>query len=475
MGAVTHLPAQPRAAPSVRANRVPFARTACLAVMALASFLMFFRLDAVKAPIWDEAYYVTSSARYQQGQAQFASHPPLGLQLIAAGGAIFGTNDAQDLPRLAAARSIAGEDMPADYDYFALRALPALFGVLCAGLFFILMLEITGRTWAALMLSPLWLLDTALLAHLRAAHLDPFQIAFALAAMICAVRAMRSDKAMPVALFGLFVTMAALVRANAAMLVVCAPFLLWTCLRQRQWRRLTRRVLAGIGGALLAMAAVTASQAASEHALPDEATPTGRQDAQFISPLHRAAIATGQWSPRAISALWDDQRAAIAADLDGIALTDPNGSHPWQWLIGSGAIIYRWDGGANGYSVLAIVANVAVWLVSLAGVVLGLIGTVRGFDPLRAMLLAGWTASMAALAWLDQGRVLYLYHYFIPLLIGHALAAIAWRERGFPEKTANLAICASLACFAFAVPFALHQPVGEWRCAVVFGSCEGTP
>ena len=33
-------------------------------------------------PVWDESYYLTSTQRYEDGIAQFASHPPLGLMLI---------------------------------------------------------------------------------------------------------------------------------------------------------------------------------------------------------------------------------------------------------------------------------------------------------------------------------------------------------------------------------------------------------
>ena len=48
------------------------------------------------------------------------------------------------------------------------------------------------------------------------------------------------------------------------------------------------------------------------------------------------------------------------------------------------------------------------------------------------MLLAAWIANMAVLQYLDGMRVLYLYHYFIPLLLGHAMAAHEWQRHGLP-------------------------------------------
>lgn len=58
---------------------------ACLLVMLASAFLLLNRLGEVHAPIWDEAYYLPSAARYHEGRVQFATHPPLGLMLIAAG------------------------------------------------------------------------------------------------------------------------------------------------------------------------------------------------------------------------------------------------------------------------------------------------------------------------------------------------------------------------------------------------------
>ncbi|MCE2842546.1 MAG: phospholipid carrier-dependent glycosyltransferase, partial [Novosphingobium sp.] len=76
-----------------------------LALLTLAAAALYLPgLDRIKASIWDEAYYVSTSARYAQGQAHFAAHPPLGTMLIAAGTLWVADNDKVDWHPLGAER-----------------------------------------------------------------------------------------------------------------------------------------------------------------------------------------------------------------------------------------------------------------------------------------------------------------------------------------------------------------------------------
>ena len=95
----------------------------------------------------------------------------------------------------------------------------------------------------------------------------------------------------------------------------------------------------------------------------------------------------------------------------------------------------------------------------------------RGVSALQGALLAGWLTNMAALFWLDGARVLYLYCYFLPLLIGHALAALAWRACGFPELPGRIALVAVTACFLVTAPLAFHWNVPKSYCRAVLHEC----
>jgi hypothetical protein len=77
------------------------------------------------------------------------------------GGAIHGGNARVDQRAMAGVKSISAEAMPRDYDYFGPRLAPALFGVLGAGLFFWLMAGLADSVGMGLILSTLYLCNTA--------------------------------------------------------------------------------------------------------------------------------------------------------------------------------------------------------------------------------------------------------------------------------------------------------------------------
>ncbi|WP_177198337.1 phospholipid carrier-dependent glycosyltransferase [Novosphingobium sp. CF614] len=474
------LPAFNPGLPALPGNRARAA--AFLLVMVLAGFVLGWRLDAVKAPIWDEAYYLTAEARVHQGRLQFASHPPLGILLIAAGDAASGLNRDVDWGRIAAAKSIRGEDMPPGFDWRGPRLAPAVFGALAAGLFFLLMADLAGSTGAGLLLTPLFLCDPALVAQFRAGQLDAFQLVFVLAALLCAVRALHSpahgDGGMRgrawTAGFGAAVMLAAMVRLNALMLAPLGLVLLWPCLRQGDWIPALARAASGLVATLLAAGWVTAAMLAASPLPPDAGTAAGRIDAAHVSRDY-----TRQGLIPALATYAVDYAGFMRADLSGMARGDDNASHPGQWLLGGGAITYRWDASDARVSTVALVPNRVAWLISLAGVLWAATlacasrGRSLGQAPVAVLLLAGWLLNMAALAWLDGQRVMYAYHYFIPLMLGHALAALAWRQARCNERLAVPALVGLTLYAILALPLALHQPVSPEHCRALLDDCGG--
>lgn len=405
--------------------------------MAVMAVLCFSGLGQVRAPVWDETYYIASTARFHEGRTQFASHPPLGLMLIAGGDMATGLNRNADWQAIGANRSVPAEAMPPSFDYRGPRLAPALFGVIGAGLFCLLMIQLTGSARAGALLSLLFAADTALLVQLRSAQLDSFQIAFILAALLAAIAAWRGGRPVHYALFGLFIACAALVRANGLVTGALGLVLLWPALRARDWALLLRQAAAGAGGGLAALALTMAAFYALSPLPPDPATPVGQDNARFLSPHHAEALAGPGRDLRAALEGLGDYRRYMANDLAITPAADANGSHPGEWLLARGTILYRADHRPGHEVLIGLVPNLAAWLVSLLGVLTSLIPSRLRGDPLRAMLLAAWIANMAVLQYLDGMRVLYLYHYFIPLLLGHAMAAREWQRHGLPWRPAG--------------------------------------
>lgn len=440
-------------------------------VAAVAGWLYLDRLGTPQSPVWDEAYHLPTTARYHQGTTQYATHPPLGTMLIAAGDSLSERNRNAGWQRIGAERKTAAAAMPADFDYSGPRLAPALFGIVAALLFAVLMLHLTGGAVAAGLLSLLVLADTALLVQFRSAQLDPFQLTFALAAVLAAMRAQRRQDVTGYALFGLFVALAAMVRLNGLMLGAMVPVMLWPLLRGRQWRAAASRCLAGGGAALLAALLVMGAWMNASKLPPDAATPVGQRDLAFDAPSRAEVYRTGTWSLSDMADASAGMQRAMAHDLAAIPASDPHGSHPWQWLLGKGMILYNADQTSGTLHSIALVPNQAAWLIALLGVLTSLLPGRLRQNPLRAMLLAGWLGSMALLQWLDAVRVVYSYHYFIPLLLGHAMAALEWKHHGLPRRPA-LVLAVVVAGFgAIAWPLATYRAAPDWLCAARLAQC----
>lgn len=442
-------------------------------IMAVAALLYFRHLETVKAPIWDETYYLTSTARYHEGRTQFASHPPLGMMLIAAGDMASGRNSRADWKRIGAEVTIATEAMPAGFDYAGPRLAPALFGAIAAGLFALIMLELTASTWAAALLSLLFLADTAVLVQVRAAQLDAFQLAFVLGAILAALLAVRRRGWLAPFAFGACLVAAVLVRANAAMLGIMAPFLLWPAAKAQDLPELGKRIAAGAIGGLAAALLTLAAYIAMTPLAPDPATPAGKGDLALIAPAHARALETGKWGPAAAIGVAQGIQARMRDDLAATTQTDARGSHPGDWLVGSGMILFRSDRSSGTMHAIGLAPNLVVWLVSLFGVITSLLPSRLAGNRTRTMLLLAWGANMAALQYLDGLRVLYLYHYFIPLMLGHAMAAMEWKRMGLPRRGALVVAAAVLAFAAALWPFALGEVTPGWLCGTAIPGCTG--
>lgn len=138
-----------------------------------------------------------------------------------------------------------------------------------------------------------------------------------------------------------------------------------------------------------------------------------------------------------------------------------NGSHPIFWPIGKKSINYRWDKTKDGRVIHhQLQANPIGWGISLLAIVLslGLIisrrifgleirkekqNTYRVIETLSFM----WIAYMFVM--MNMGRVMYLYHYLIPLCFGFILALQIFSFL-FQNHRKKLSLQAGLICLLLA-------------------------
>jgi dolichyl-phosphate-mannose-protein mannosyltransferase len=474
-----------------------------LIVVLLASLTYLVDIGEPAAPFWDENYYLTAIQRYEDGIAQFASHPPLGLMLMTAGEVLLHPNRGIDTRKVGWDKKIRGEDLPKGYSFTGVRLASSVFAVLGALAFFGVMYVLTQSVLAAVVFSNLYVFENAFAAHFRAAHLDAFQLAFALCTILCFCVGVRraersrldgSSSSTPGLdfLLGLTLGLATLVKANAIVLGALGALLVLARVGVEWPRRAHLRVIgAAVGDALLmsagfalaVVAVFTLHVAISPHA-PIEDSPAGDKDWGFITPVYEQYL-DGE---RALSpaVVWDatlDYVRFMHSDFTGIPRNDPNGSRPLQWPLDQRAINYRWDSDGHLTGYMQLIGNPVSWLLALIALIatpcLLLADAVRPVTsadparrPLMLMLLAQYLIFMAVHYDLGLQRVMYLYHYFIGLALAYCLVPLVLAEASerWPVLAVRrYAIWSTLTVlivvgYAFYFPLSYHVPIPHAYC-----------
>ncbi len=362
---------------SVRAGRIG-AVPAAVVVAVVASINFLANLGYPPYPIWDESYYLTAVARYEERIAQFASHPPLGLQLITAGDVLLHPNRGLDTRRIGWDKKIAGEQLPKGYSFAGVRLMPGVFGALGAVLFFALMYVLTQSVLVALAFANLYVFDNAFIVHFRAAQLDPFQIAFVIGALLAfavsARRGARSSSGVDF-LLGLWCGLAAMVKLNAAVLGLLGVMLIVRRIGLG-WRTSPRALLLAaaardgmvmVGGCFAAIAVIATLHVVLNPLPPNPASPAGRKDLRYITPTYAAYLHHERpLSPAVVLDASADYLRFMFDDLKGVPRTDPNGSKPYVWPFHRGTINYRWDSTNGRTAYVQLAGNPVGWSIGLA-------------------------------------------------------------------------------------------------------------
>ena len=484
----------PLAAIQVRAKSIPVAAAVALVAL-LASLTYLVDIGHPGYPVWDESYYLTTTIRYEEGIAQFASHPPLALMLIAAGDELLQVNRGVDTTIIGVDKKVAGEQIPKQFSFAGVRVASGVFAVAGAVAFFALMLALTGSVIASVFLANLYVFENAYIVHFRAAHLDGFQIFFTLCMLLCFVacikRGTRSSALLDFTL-GLACGLASMVKVNAIVLAALGVMIVawrarmsWN--EQPAWKVATRAVRDGglmVAGGLLAIFAVFSLHVLVGQRPPDINTPAGQKDIKFVSaPYLEYLQGKRPFSPAVVIAATEGYSRFMHDDFTGITHVDSNASWPMQWPLHEKTINYRWDA-VNGITrYVQLCGNQFSWalallapLAALSLLILQKLHPCAAKDPHRrtilVMLLLQYVVFMAVHAWLGTQRVMYLYHYFIGLLLAFCLVPLVWMEaadrwRGLQTRLVPVMAGATvllLASFAFYAPLTYHLPLSHAEC-----------
>jgi dolichyl-phosphate-mannose-protein mannosyltransferase len=431
---------------------------------------------------WDENYHVASAQKYLNGVFFMEPHPPLGKLFIALGEALVDANPVDN--------QFIGTDYATnpsdDFSFAGYRFFPVLFAWLTVLLVFGIFRLIVRKDLWALLLCFLYVFDNALIVHSRAAMLESTMLFFSALAVFAFLLLFEwKDNTkkfrFAAALFGASFACALATKAFALLFILLFPAALWLL-----WPRF-RQFLTFLWIAAVAFAVFYCGIWQVHFALSSTIVPS-LPDAGYYqaSPEYKTILQNGKnGSIFAFPYMLRDSLDFVSHYQKGVprldlSKDDENGSPWFLWPFGGRTINYRWvtDGGGD-YAYLYLVSNPVVWFAGLIGVLFSaalLIGSVLFPEGVRLrnrngiLVFFGLYASyMIAVSRID--RVMYLYHYFLPLFFSFILLAYVVVEKQYigrfkldeNRKTSMLLALGVLIflSFQFFRPLSYYEPMSN--------------
>jgi len=424
---------------------------------------------------WDENYHIASAQKHVDGILYMEPHPPLGKMLMGLSESVFNLNADKDMSRLLKTDHLNGKDIPKGMQYFGFRFPSAFLMGLSVFFFYHALYFLTKHRAVASVFSLFFIFDNAFAVHARSAMLEGIQLFFIAMALWYTVRSASKTTVQisfsNYALLGVIVGLATAVKINSLILVLLCGILLL-----EQWFALSEKpslceALKKIGLAVTLFFSSLISVILLIMYLHIGMNDTVIEDRKYkASPEYLHALKdNGSWSLTSFAyGLKDHYRyhseyAKGVPRLDGCKKGGENGSLWARWPFGGRSINYRWNKNTRngetrvGYSYL--IGNPFIWLSAIFGILLSvslIIGRFVYQTPIKDPQLFRWITYFTALymsymiAISQIGRVMYLYHYFIPLVFAIINLSLIYTYI-FQEKLNNKSCCAGISLVSIVV------------------------
>jgi dolichyl-phosphate-mannose-protein mannosyltransferase len=435
-----------------------------LVLLALSTGVYFTYYGSPQAMFWDENYHVPSAQKHIDGIMYMEPHPPLGKMLMGVGEVLFGDNEKVDKAKLIRTDYLNGDDAPKEMTYKGFRW-PSVFLMMLSVLFFYgILRRITQRDWLAAAFTSLVIFDNALVIHARSAMLEGIQLFFILGALYYFTRlvteyiqAQKAIKWQQYAILGVFIGLAIAVKVNATILFLLFVMLFgvdqWQQIKTFKWKSLALRLALTVPAGVIPVALVFFGVFYIHIGM---GTTIIEGQTYKASPEYLNLVRSGKtWSPKTFAIGMADNLKYMSEYADGVprldvCKSDENGSFSTGWPLSKKTISYRWDRNVVDGQVIVnykyLIGNPIVWLSILAGIILssGLImGRFIYGNPVKDEPLFMWICAFTALyfsymiAILQIERVMYLYHYLVPLIFGAVNLALVFTYLYRDEVIAN--------------------------------------
>jgi len=388
---------------------------------------------------WDENFYIPNAQKYLTGTFFAHAHPPLGQILIALGEKLVRANAINNQ----FLNSDYAQHLPTGFSFTGYRLIPVLLAWFTAPLIFGIFLLLTKSHVFAALLSCLYIFDNALIVHLRGAMLEG-PLLFFTALTILLFLLLPEWKQRPRCfiygsiLFGICFGLLVTTKPTGFILLLLFPAL---CLRLLpDWNKCLISISLAAFGFCLIFVAVWQVHFALVYRINPALPNNGYYQ---ISAEYKQILAEKRNGSLLAFPVMLRDSLKYAADYNknvprlNLCKPEENGSPAFFWPFGARAINYRWEtADGKSYKYLYLQSNPVVWAMGLVGVFLASCLLLASLLlPLREQLqhrlllatfLVLYVGYMLAVSSIN--RVMYLYHYFPPLLFSFCLLALSFRE-----------------------------------------------
>jgi dolichyl-phosphate-mannose--protein O-mannosyl transferase len=401
-----------------------------LAILIIAFSTYFINYYNPSSVFWDENYHIASAQKYLSGVMYMEPHPPLGKMFIALGEWIVNPNANLDTAYFLDTNYI--KKFPDGYSFVGVRLFPTLFGTFSSVLFFLILYRLSRRMDLSFLFSAFYLFANAFILHSRSAMLEPTQIFFIFATILYFLILLdRDEKGIKqYFILGLLIGLALSVKANSLILILVYPFLFFY--RIGTLKGYIHHSMMFILNGLVIIAGMALVVGSIYYLHFSLGTKTGKITYK-ASPAYLEIIKKGeQYYPSNFILIAKENLAYTQNYQKGVPRYNPckkveNGSLSMTWPFGNKPINYRWSKKDGKVSYLYLQSNPVIWLSVVLGIIMALALVISRFvyglhvkDErlfyLICVFLALYVSYMIAVFNIE--RVMYLYHYFIPLFFG---------------------------------------------------------
>lgn len=464
------------------------------------AYFTYFRAYQYPANLfWDENYHIASAQKYLNGVFFMEPHPPLGKLFIALGEKIIAPNKHMNTSGFLTTDYI--KNVPVGYSFAGVRFFPTLFAMLSAVVFFLILYNLSGRALLSFLFTSLYLFENAIITHSRGAMIESTQLFFVLLLLWKAtyyINQMRYHNKSSIfwyAVLGILYGLVISSKLNGVILgfILIILFAAEIYYLGRQKKKIMHFFIKGFVFFLFAGVIFT-----SVYLIHFSLAKKPLQSRYYEASKQYKKVLNSQFSisnfqsisnnklPIAfiknLPLMFKEHISFIFHYEKGVPVYDvckegENGSLPITWPFGDKGINYRWESHNGASKYLYLQGNPLIWGSGLLGIFLSInlfVSYLFFNTRIKNKHLFFLIVSFLLLYILYMGvvmtipRVMYLYHYFIPLLISFFLAYLMFLyvfEAALKKNERKVYVMVIIFCimvialYFFFSPLTYYQPL----------------